>query len=446
MDLRDKLEKEELVRVLESSSEELLENEHSIDIAAILEDFKEDELDQIINKLSDEDLALVFEQCSLELQITLVDHIDSNRMLRIFSFMSKDDIVDVLGELKVNKQKELINLMKLSDQKIINTLLSYKEDSAGGIMTTEYVCFSTYHTVGECLDKLRLIAPKSEVIDPIFITTQNKELIGVVSIRDLISSSKDVRMEEIMDDNIIYCYPDDDQEYVSNLVSKYDLHAIAVVNRKKQLIGIITVDDIIDVIVEEHHEDVAKFAGASALEEPDTPLIKSIKFRLPWLLVNLITSFLSSSTIAAFSPIIEKAVILASISPIIASTGGNAGTQELAITIRSISLGETKFKDALPLLTKAIGLGLINGLILGSISGFIMSTIYHNIYLWLIILLSMTMNLILACVFGFIIPRILKALKIDPAMASGVFLTTVTDIGGFMLFLGLSSLFIDKLF
>ncbi|HHX55200.1 MAG TPA: magnesium transporter, partial [Clostridiales bacterium] len=249
----------------------------------------------------------------------------------------------------------------------------------------------------------------------------------------------------IMEDNIIAAYPEDPQEEVSILVSKYDLTVIPVINHNDDLIGIITVDDIIDVIVEEHTEDLLGLGGVSKEERVHSTLSESIKKRLPWLLVNLATAFLGSMVIASFGNIITQVVALAAIMPIIAALGGNSGSQSLAVVIRGITLGELKIKEDGRLLFKQIALGLANGLVIGSIAGGIMYLRYGNPYLSLIVLLAMIGNLIIGSFFGFLIPVIMKLLGVDPALASSIFLTATTDVFGFFLFLLLAKIFLPFL-
>ena len=217
------------------------------------------------------------------------------------------------------------------------------------------------------------------------------------------------------------------------------------VSRRNQLLGIITIDDIIDVILEEGTEDILKLGGVSEEENINSKLLISIRKRLPWLVVNLGTAFLASFVVGSFQGTISRAVILATAMPIVAGMGGNAGTQSLTVTIRGIALGELSMVDNSKMVLKQIFVGFINGAVLGSITGFIMFLVNKNVFLGLIIFLAMIGNLTIACLTGFLIPVTLKRLKIDPALASAVLLTTFTDVCGFFLFLGLAQIFIQKL-
>jgi magnesium transporter len=260
-----------------------------------------------------------------------------------------------------------------------------------------------------------------------------------------LSSADNIKLAEIMDDNLIKVAADVDQEIVAQLVSKYDLTVIPVINKNDILIGIITVDDIIDVIEAENTEDMFKMVGVHEEESIDSPLWKSIKSRLPWMYINLATAFLATFTVNLFESTIAKVVALAAAMPIVAGMGGNAGSQTLSIVIRGIALGEIDFQDNWKLLFKEALIGIINGAATGLVTGIILYLMYGNYYLGLIIFLAMILNLFAAGLFGFLIPLGLKLVGIDPALASAIFLTTVTDVFGFFVFLGLAKLFLPFL-
>ena len=226
------------------------------------------------------------------------------------------------------------------------------------------------------------------------------------------------KLEEITNEHFVYVDPETDQEEVALIVSKYDLTAIPVLNKKKAMLGIITIDDIVDVIVEEHTEDLLKMGGVAKEETLDSTLWESIKLRLPWLLVNLLTAFLASATIKVFESTIAQVVALSSIMSIITGMGGNAGTQTISIIIRNIAMGKIKLKDAKGMLLKQIALGFIEGLIVGAITGCVVGLIYKNLYLGIIICLAIIGNLIIAGIFGLLIPLILDKIKMDPALSS----------------------------
>lgn len=314
-----------------------------------------------------------------------------------------------------------------------------------GIMTTEYIALYQNLTVKEAMKKIKEITPKTEYIQTIYVMNSNKKIKGTVDLRDIIIADESLKLEDIAEDNFIYVEPELDQEEVARIVSKYDLNAVPVLNNSKRMLGIIMVDDIVDVLVEEQTEDILKMGGVAKEETLDSTLLESIKMRLPWLLVNLITAFLASLTVKAFENTIAKVVALSAIMSIVTGMGGNAGTQTVSIIIRNLAIGKVKFKEVGHLILKEVILGLINGAVIGLVTGIIVTMIYHNIYLGVIIFLAMIGNLIISGFFGLVIPIVLEKLKIDPALSSSIFLTTATDVLGFFLFLSLASIFLTKL-
>lgn len=439
----------ELVAALQSKDNErlneIIDSMHPIDLAIELNSYEDELILQLYDSISNEKIASVLEQADDDLQVRMILLIDTERSLSLFSYMSKDDIVDILGNLPLNRRKEIINLMKAGDRKIIQQLLGYAEDTAGGLMTTEYIALNSQLSISNTLNKIKEIGPKTEVIEVIFVLNERKQLIGTVDLRDILRSGNQEILYHIMDENIISVEPETDQEEVSLLVSKYNLKVLPVVNKKGALLGIITVDDIIDVMVEEHTEDMLHLGGVSKEESIASNLAESVRLRLPWLFINLITAFLASSTVGLFEDTIAQVVALAAAMPIVAGMGGNAGSQTLSIMIRSITLGEVQLKGSWRLLIKEVLLGVINGAATGFVTGLILFIKYGNPYLGIIIFVSMIGNLVIAGFFGFLIPLILKACKADPALASAIFLTTATDVFGFCIFLGLAQLFLPVL-
>lgn len=418
---------------------------YPIDLAMIAEELDSDQIGCLFDAIDNEKLAEIVEQADEDLQMDMMQLLDNHRIISMFEYMPKDDIVDLLGELPVHRRKDIMNLIKLSDRNIIQNLLGYDEDTAGGIMTTEYIALKGDLTIEATLAKIKEIAPKTEVIDTIFVLNRRRQLIGTVDLREILIAPYDSCLQEVMNEHVISVEPEMDQEEVSLLVSKYDLKVIPVLNKKQGMLGIITVDDIIDVIVEEHTEDMLHMGGVSKEEDVSSTLGESVRMRMPWLFVNLITAFLASFTVSIFEGTIAQVVALASAMSIVSGMGGNAGSQTLSIVIRSIALGEIQLKKSWRLVFKEILLGIINGAGVGIVTGILMYIKYGNIYLGLIIFAAMVINIAIAGIFGFLIPLFLKAINVDPALASTIFLTTATDVGGFFVFLGLAQLFLPLL-
>ncbi len=424
---------------------ENLDDISSIDLANELSEFDDDEIQILCAKLNDEALARVLEEAEFKNQNRIIKYLNNNRILSVFKFMSKDDIVDILGKINIGTAKDLINRMQEGDKNVIRELLGYDDDTAGGLMTTEYIALYDDMLVHNVMRRIKTIAVEAEYIDTIFVINKEKQLMGTVNLRDLLIASEDMTLQKICDKHFIYVKPETDQEEVARLVSKYDLKAIPVLNSSRAMLGIITIDDIMDVMTEEHSEDIMKMGGVSEIEEIDTKVSKKIKLRLPWLIVNLLTAFLASLTVKHFESTIAQVVALSSIMSIVTGMGGNAGTQTVSVIIRNIAMGKIRLKDCMKVLLKQLFIDIINGLVIGIVTGIIVALIYKNSYLGIIVCLAMIANLVISGFFGTVIPLVLDKMKIDPALSSSIFLTTATDVLGFFIFLSLAKVFLSHL-
>ena len=422
-----------------------LENFYPIDVAAIISNYSDEQLTTLIPLLDKNIWAQIIEQLNSTIQQKILVKMSLEQVIAIFEQMSKDDVVDLLGELPFSTRKAVLKKMKEQDRKIIESLQKFPSDSAGGIMTTEYIALNENLTMAQALAKIKEIAPESEIISVIYLLNNEKQLVGTINLRQILIHKDNDLLKTFQDKVFLTVYPDMDQEEVSQIVSKYDLIAIPVINHRQQLLGIITVDDIIDVIIDEQTEDLLGLGGVDKEERLDMPLLASVSKRLPWLLVNLLTAFLASFTVGLFQSTIQKVVVLASVMSIVAGVGGNAGTQTLSLMIRSIALGKIQVRKEWQFLLKEFCLSLINGAVTGLVTGVTLYFYYHNFYLGLIIFIAMIGNLIIAGVFGYAIPILLKKVNIDPAIASSIFLTTLTDVGGFFIFLMLAKIFLPFL-
>ena len=416
-----------------------------IDIAKTLSEYEDNQIVLLCTALTDEKLAMVLEHADENIQLKIISYLTNEKILKIFGYMQKDDIADILGMLKIYKRKELLNLMIEGDRKILTSLLGYKEDSAGGIMTTEFIIFKQDMTIKDTLKEIKKMAPKNELLDTLFISDNTRKVVGTVELRDVLINDNDTILADISSKNFISVEPEVDQEEVAAMFRKYDLTVLPVVNKKQIILGIITVDDVMDVMVEEQTEDILKMGGVAKEETLNSTFWDSVKLRLPWLVINLLTAFLAALTVKAFEGTIAKVVALSSTMSMVTGMGGNAGTQTVSIIIRNIAMGNIELKDALPQLKKEILLGLVNGLVIGIITGIVVGMIYQNVYLGIIILLAMVGNLIVSGIFGLLVPLVLQKLKVDPALSSSIFLTTATDVLGFFIFLSLANLFISYL-
>ncbi len=425
--------------------EKWIEDKYPIDIAEALSEMDDNRIQEVTDLLDIEDLAEIVEQSDEDLQTTILKSKSFDEIIDIFSYMATDVITDILGNLPIKMSKNLLRHMKQSEAEVLKQLLGYDIESAGGIMTTEYIIFNENLTVAKTLDKIRYIGPKTEIIDMIYVQNPQKQLVGVVELRDIFNNSDDTKLKEIMIDNVISVKPDVDQEIVAQMVAKYDLSAMPVVNKNNKLLGIITFDDIIDVIEAENTEDMFRMVGVDEEESINSSFLKSVRRRLPWLFINLGTAFLAAFTVGLFENVIAQVAVLAAAMPVVAGMGGNAGTQTLSVVIRGIALGEVEEGKTWRLVIKEGLLGLVHGIAIGLLTGGVLYLMTGNPYLGLIIFAAMVFNLLIAGLFGFLIPLGLKAMGIDPALASAIFLTTATDVFGFFAFLGLATIFIDLL-
>lgn len=423
----------------------LIKEMYPIDVAETLQHSSEKELSTFVEFSNPEFHAKILEQAKDKLQLRLIRLLDYTEIVHLFTHMSNDDVADTLGRLPINLRKDLLNEMKESEHTTLEDLLGYSKDTAGGIMTTEYIALNDDLNIKDALDKIRDIGPKTEIIETIFILNKKNELIGTADLRDILTTNELEKLSTITNENLLTVYPDTDQEKVSLLVSKYDLKAIAVVNQNNNLLGIITVDDIIDVIVQEHTEDILRFGGVSGQETTGGTLIQSIQRRIPWLVINLGTAFLAAFTVTLFESVIAQVVALASSMSIVTGMGGNAGNQTLSVVVRSIALGELELKKSWHRVFREIAIGIVQGAIVGLFAGIILYFKVGNPMIGVIIFLAMIGNMIVASTSGFLIPLILKHFNFDPALGSSIFLTASTDVLGFFFFLGLATLFLPWL-
>lgn len=423
----------------------LIKDMYPIDIADFLSVHSDQILITFLKYTSPDLHAKVLEQANEKLQLRMIKFLDYSEVIHLFSQMSNDDVVDTLGRLPTGLRKNIINEIKEDERTSVEQLLGYSKDSAGGIMTTEFIALNRNLTISEALDKIREIGPDTEVIELIFILNNNHELVGTADLRDILSSDTNTLLSSITNETILTVYPEMDQEKVAWLVSKYDLKAIAVVNSDNKLLGIITVDDIIDVIVQEQSEDLLRLGGIGGQLKSDGTVFYYVQRRIPWLLINLGTAFLAAFTVTLFEDVISQVVALASSMSIVTGMGGNAGNQTLSVTVRSIALGELDLKKHWKKVFKEVMIGILQGAIVGSLAGIILHFKVGNPMIGLIIFLAMIGNMAVASIFGFMVPLILKRFNFDPALGSSIFLTAATDVLGFFFFLGLASLFLPWL-
>ena len=366
------------------------------------------------------------------------------RLADVLDEMAPDEAADLLLDLPPRQAAEALEQME--DAEEILPLLEFPDETAGGRMTTEYIAINQDVTANQAIDQLRQISPDSNVPYYIFVIDQHKKLTGITGLRELVVNPPSKPIKSIMNPEVISVDAWLDQEQVSNVMAQYDLSALPVVNRRHELIGVITHDDILDVIQEEATEDIYMLASVTDAElEPDSPIIEQLKGRLPWLVLNMLTALFAAWVISNFEDIIALVAVLAVFQSVVAGLGGNAASQSVAMFVRSIALGKVPTGKTASLLLRQMLVGLMQGMTIGIVVGIGVTIWKGNPYLGLVLGLALVGNLILAGIVGTLAPLGLKAIGQDPAMASTVLVTAVTDSLGFFIFLSLAKFFLPNL-
>jgi magnesium transporter len=431
---------------MQESSDDLIrrsgfENRHPRDVAEELRDVSLLQIEDVLRALPKAKAAQVFSELPKDIQVRLFEAMPISHLCDIVGKMFSDDAADVLGHIPAAKLREIMRGMSAKEARQVNDLLQYPEDTAGGIMQTEVIAVSEELTIAEAIEQLRREEENlPNGIFYIYVVDSEYRLRGVLRVRDLLFSSPSLKIRDIMVPEVRAVSVHADQEEIARLFRAYGFSAIPVVDDFQRLRGVVTADDVFDIVEEEATEDMQRMVGLSGEESAETPWIHSVRNRLPWLYFNLVTAFLAGWVVSLFESTIAKYAVLAVFLPIIAGQGGNAGTQTLTIIVRSIALGEIPEKHHRAILMKEIVVGLLNGLAIGIVVGAVSWLWKNDVVLGAITFAAMVLNMIAAGVAGVVIPFGLKALRIDPALASAIMLTTVTDVVGFFLFLGLAAL------
>lgn len=418
-----------------------LESLHGSDLADLIEALDEKQRVDLVHFLPAELAAdALSEMEDVEKPAELLMQLQPDRIAEIVEEMADDDAADILGELEPAMQARVLSAVSVPEAADIEELLAYPEDSAGGIMTHDVLAVSSELTAMGAIREVRRQAQEDVDFYTIFVVDADGRLVGVVSLQDLVISDPDRPIAEITEPPPAVVPVDVDQEDVGRTISRYNLASIGVVDARGRLVGRITFDDVIDVIEMETTEDIFRFAAVSDEEEVRGSTADAVRSRLPWLLVNLLTASLGASVVFHFQDTIEALVLLAVVMPIVAGLGGNAGTQALAVTIRRIALSDESLSDRWRVVGKEALVGLFNGLIVGGVAALVGHFLLGSgATFGLVVLLAMWGNQIIATFAGSFIPIFLESVGVDPAVASSVFVTALTDISGFFLLLWLAS-------
>lgn len=390
-------------------------------------------------KLAAETLAELEEERAEE----LMDLLDGDRLRQLLVEVSHPDAVDLIGYLPVERRDAVLGSLPTDAETALRSLLCYPEDSAGGIMSDRFIVLREGQTLAEVLQQLRSRASEpDDEVSYLYVTDARRRLVGIISIRDLVFRNPDQKVNAVMKTNVRSVRALIDQEELAREFEHYHYLGLPVVDDRQRLVGVVKASEILQVAKEEATEDMQLMVGLSGEEHTLTPWHRSVGRRLPWLCVNLVTAFMAAIVVNYFEGTIAKWTALAVFLPIIAGQGGNAGMQTLTIIIRDMALGEISTGDGRRAVFKESMLGLVNGLAIGVIVGLVGWLWKGSPELGLIAGAAMLLNLLAAALSGVLIPFGLKRLKLDPALASSILLTTVTDVGGFFFFLALAALFL----
>ncbi len=417
---------------------DILSTMNAYDIAVLLEDMHDSKIQLLFRMLPKELAADVFVEMDEDTQELLIKGFSDSELKDVVDELSADDAVDIIEEMPANVVKRILRQADPETRKQINELLKYPDDCAGSIMTTEFVSLRPNMTVEEAIKRIRRTGVDKETIYTCYVVGHDSKLIGITTIKALLLAEEDETIEELMETNVISVGTLDDQELVAQTISNYDFLAVPVVDTEGRLVGIVTVDDAVDVMVEETTEDIQKMAGIGSTDKPypKVGVFETLWQRIPWLLLLMISSTFTGIIIAGYEEGLSNALVLTAFIPMLMGTGGNAGSQASVTVIRSLSLDEIEFKDILWVVFKECRVSILAGIILGVVNfgkillidGWMLQNDEINIWIALVVSLTLVITIIVAKIIGCSLPMIAKKLRLDPAVMASPFITTIVDV------------------
>ena len=413
---------------------------HPADAADIIEHLTENYRENLIKLNNFKIDPEVFVEVNESVQEEIIKYLSKDSIVYILKNLESDDAIKILENLDEKRKNDILRSLPPKDRFVLLESLSYPEDSAARIMQREFTAIPSNWSVGHTIDYLRENKDLPEEFLEIFIVDNEFKPIGSVPSSKVLRTSRDAKMLSIMNESQLLIPVDMDREEVGHLFENYNLNSACVIDKTNKLVGMITSDDVLTVLKEEAEEDALRLAGVGD-EEITDGVFKKTKRRFNWLLLNLFTAFIATWVISIFGATIEQMVALAFLMPIVASMGGNAGMQTLAVTVRTIATNELTKNNFSENVLKEFYIGILNGVIFAAISAVVVQLWFQDPTLSLIISISMVLNMIVAGLFGILVPITLKNFNIDPAIASSVFVTTITDVIGFLSFLGIGAYF-----
>ncbi len=424
------------------------------DIAEIFEEAKDKDIPVLFRILPKELAAEVFVEFDSDKQELLVNAFSDSELREVLDELFMDDAADIVEEMPATVAKRILRNTDANTRRMINQLLAYPEDSAGSIMTTEYIDLKRTMTVDEAFDRIRKIGINTETIYTCYVIGSRRKLFGTISLRDLLLSGKDQIVGDLMDENVVYANTLDDKEEVAAMFERYDMLALPVVDKEGRLVGIVTVDDAIDVIQEEASEDIEKMAAILPSEKTylKTGVFETFKARIPWLLLLMISATFTGAIISSFEAKLAQCIALVAFIPMLMGTGGNAGSQTSVSVIRALSLGDIEFKDILRVIWKELRVAVIVGITLGIIN-FI--KLYFVDYLWLhtfdngvqlaemaTICFTLIFIILVAKLLGAVLPIVAKKCGLDPAVMASPLVTTILDAVSLLIYFGIAAILV----
>lgn len=418
----------------------ILDVMNEVDIASLLSTLSDKELALAFRLIPKDKAAEVFSNMDTSMQTYLVTMFTEKELKELLDDLYMDDTVDMLEELPANLVKRILATVSASDRSMINQLLNYPEDSAGSIMTTEYVDLREEMTVGQAMAHIKKTGIHKETIYTCYITERRK-LVGIVSAKDLMTTDDDVPIKDLMETEIISVYTHSDQEQVAQLFTKYDLLALPVIDQDGRMVGIVTFDDAMDVMVDEATEDITKMAAINPSEKTyfETSVLQHAKNRIPWLLILMFTSIITGTIITRYENAFAAIPLLVSFIPMLMDTGGNCGSQSATLIIRGIALDEIRFTDLFKVMFKEFRISLIVGAFLAVVNGIRIFIQYHNPGLAVVIACSLMGTVIMAKLVGCTLPLLAKKVNLDPAIMASPLITTLVDTFSILIYFNIAT-------
>ncbi|KAA9017076.1 magnesium transporter [Niallia endozanthoxylica] len=447
----------------------MTENQITLYIIKALKENKQKELDAILDELQPYDIAQIYADLpekhrtrfllnlKIDLLADLIQELDRDEQFKVLNKlglerkgqvldeMDNDDLASLLDELSPEKMASLLSGMKIEESKIVQNIMNYPPETAGRLMTNRFVWIRDYYSVRDAVDKLKTFAEFAETINYLYVVDNHRKLVGVVSYRDLLIADANERISNIMYERVIAVSDTMDQEEVARMIERYDFLAIPVVNENNVLMGIVTVDDIIDVVIKEANEDIEKLSASGKAIDFDTKAFVAAYRRLPWLVLLLFIGLISGSIISGYENTLQQVVALTYFMPMISGMTGNTGTQSLAVVVRGLAVNDLDKKSIFNLIMRESGVGIIIGVTCGILISIIAYVWLGNPMLGVVVGSSLLLTLIIGTLAGTIIPIFLYRINIDPAVASGPLITTLNDIFSLIIYFGIATAFMHYL-